>query len=76
MIDAQFFFSFFNLASLRALCIADSIKLPEAECSLGIGTAIKIPVPRPSSVFASDKFAIFKKREEVCYYMIQTYSIL
>lgn len=41
------------LASWRALCIADSIRLPEAECSSGIGTAINIPVPSSSFVFAS-----------------------
>lgn len=44
-----------HLASLRAVCIADSIKLPEAECSLGIGTAINIPVPSSSFRFASGK---------------------
>lgn len=42
------------LASLRVSCIADSIKLPEAACSFGIGTAIKIPVPSLSLMFASE----------------------
>jgi hypothetical protein len=42
-----------NLASLRAICIEDSIKPPEAECSLGIGTAIRIPDPSLSFKFAS-----------------------
>lgn len=40
-------------ASWRACCIADSIKLPEAECSLGMGTAIKIPLFCSSLMFAS-----------------------
>lgn len=43
----------FYLASLRDLCIADSIKLPEAECISGIGTAINIPAPSSSFIFAS-----------------------
>lgn len=47
--------STFYLASLRALCIADSIMLPEAECSLGIGTANRTPVLSFSFVFASVK---------------------
>lgn len=33
--------------------MADSMILPEAEYSLGIGTAIKIPVPSLSLLFAS-----------------------
>lgn len=33
--------------------MADSIMCPEAECSPGIGTAIKIPVPRLRLKFAS-----------------------
>lgn len=45
--------STFYLASLSALCIADSIMLPEAECSLGIGTANRTPVLSFSLVFAS-----------------------
>lgn len=44
----------FHLASLRAVWIADSIKFPEAECSFGIGTAIKIPDPSLSFRFASE----------------------
>lgn len=52
----------FYLASVIALCIADSIKLPEAECSRGIGTAIKIPVPRPSFTFASAKCTLTKQK--------------
>lgn len=44
-----------NLASFRALCMADSIKAPEAACSAGIGTPIKIPLPSPSFMFASAK---------------------
>lgn len=55
---------FLSLASLRALCIADSIKLPEAESSLGIGTAIKIPVPSLSFKFAS-AIKIGEKRKRV-----------
>lgn len=43
------------LASLRALCMADSMIFPEVECSLGIGTAIKIPVPSLRLMFASAK---------------------
>lgn len=49
-----------NLASRRAICIADSIKPPEAECSLGIGTAIRVPVPSLSFKLAS---AINKERK-------------
>ena len=33
-------------ASPRALCIADSTKLPADAYSFGIGTAINTPVPR------------------------------
>lgn len=36
--------------------MADSIMLPEAECSFGIGTAIKIPVSSLSFMFASRKW--------------------
>jgi hypothetical protein len=35
--------------------MADSIVLPEAECSLGIGTANRIPVLSFSFMFASVK---------------------
>lgn len=41
-------------ASLRALWIADSVRLPEAECSFGIGTAMTMPVLRLSFIFASE----------------------
>lgn len=40
-------------ASLRAFCIADSIKFPEAEYSFGIGTATKIPLFMPRFMFES-----------------------
>lgn len=35
--------------------MADSIMCPEVECSWGIGTAIKIPVPSLSLMLASAK---------------------
>lgn len=54
--------SSFDLASLRAVCIADSIMLPEAVYSFGMGTAIRIPDPSLSFVLASAINHIHRKR--------------
>lgn len=42
------------LASLSAVCIAESMTLPVTECCFGIGIPIKIPVLRSSLLLASE----------------------